>query len=135
MKSKRLICTAVMAMSCFTGLAAAQDFDRRGPNVMPAPHGNGNYSNNTNTYNHSAAQERRGPNVMPGSQSNAQERTAPRAERPAAPVEREQAKVVRLALIYTATLTAALPIQTGETWQSRYERLPGVQGISLTFTG
>ena len=37
-------------------------------------------------------------------------------------------------IITTGTLTAALPIKAGETWQSRYEGLPGVQGIELTLT-
>jgi len=37
-------------------------------------------------------------------------------------------------IITTGTLTAALPIKTGETWQSRYEALPGVDGITLEFT-
>ena len=37
-------------------------------------------------------------------------------------------------IITTGTLTAALPIKTGETWQSRYEGLPGVSGLRLRFT-
>jgi len=37
-------------------------------------------------------------------------------------------------IITTGTLTAALPIKAGETWQSRYERLPGVEGLTLRFT-
>jgi 2-oxo-3-hexenedioate decarboxylase len=36
-------------------------------------------------------------------------------------------------IITTGTLTNALPIKTGEIWQSRYEELPGVEGISLQF--
>lgn len=36
-------------------------------------------------------------------------------------------------IITTGTLTAALPIASGETWQSRYEGLPGVQGLTLKF--
>jgi len=31
-------------------------------------------------------------------------------------------------------LTNALPIKAGETWQSLYQGLPGVAGITLTFT-
>lgn len=34
-------------------------------------------------------------------------------------------------IITTGTLTAALPIKGGETWQSLYDGLPGVQGITL----
>ena len=37
-------------------------------------------------------------------------------------------------IITTGTLTNALPIQAGETWQSRYEGLPGVEGLTLRFT-
>jgi len=37
-------------------------------------------------------------------------------------------------IITTGTLTAALPIRPGETWSSRYEGLPGVEGLTLTFT-
>lgn len=37
-------------------------------------------------------------------------------------------------IITTGTLTAAMPIQPGETWSSRYEDLPGVTGLTLTFT-
>ena len=37
-------------------------------------------------------------------------------------------------IITTGTLTAALPVKAGETWQSRYEGLPGVSGLTLTFT-
>ncbi|MGH8701856.1 MAG: 2-keto-4-pentenoate hydratase [Burkholderiales bacterium] len=37
-------------------------------------------------------------------------------------------------IITTGTLTAALPIRTGETWTSLYEGLPGVTGLALTFT-
>lgn len=37
-------------------------------------------------------------------------------------------------VITTGTLTAALPIKPGETWSSRYEGLPGVTGLALTFT-
>ena len=37
-------------------------------------------------------------------------------------------------IITTGTLTAALPVKAGETWQSRYEGLPGVRGIELRFT-
>ena len=37
-------------------------------------------------------------------------------------------------IITTGTLTAALPIKAGETWQSRYEGLPEVQGIELNLT-
>ena len=36
-------------------------------------------------------------------------------------------------IITTGTLTAALPIQAGETWRSRYEGLPGVNGLTLQF--
>ena len=36
-------------------------------------------------------------------------------------------------IITTGTLTAALPIKAGETWQSRYEGLPGVAGLTLRF--
>jgi 2-oxo-3-hexenedioate decarboxylase len=37
-------------------------------------------------------------------------------------------------IITTGTLTAAMPIQPGEKWSSRYEGLPGVDGIKLAFT-
>jgi 2-oxo-3-hexenedioate decarboxylase len=37
-------------------------------------------------------------------------------------------------IITTGTLTAALPIQPGETWSSHYEGLPGVTGLELSFT-
>ena len=37
-------------------------------------------------------------------------------------------------IITTGTLTAAMPIQPGETWSSRYEGLPGVAGLTLRFT-
>jgi len=37
-------------------------------------------------------------------------------------------------IVTTGTLTAALPIKPGEKWASRYEGLPGVTGIELTFT-
>ena len=36
-------------------------------------------------------------------------------------------------IITTGTLTAALPVQAGETWSSRYEGLPGVTGLELKF--
>jgi 2-oxo-3-hexenedioate decarboxylase len=35
-------------------------------------------------------------------------------------------------VITTGTLTAAMPIRPGETWESRYHGLPGVTGLSLT---
>jgi 2-oxo-3-hexenedioate decarboxylase len=38
-------------------------------------------------------------------------------------------------VVTTGTLTAALPIRPGETWSSRYEGVPGVTGLELTFTG
>jgi 2-keto-4-pentenoate hydratase len=38
-------------------------------------------------------------------------------------------------VITTGTLTAAMPIKAGETWSSRYDGLPGVSGLTLTFTG
>ncbi len=37
-------------------------------------------------------------------------------------------------VITTGTLTSALPVKAGETWQSRYEGLPGVAGLTLRFT-
>jgi 2-oxo-3-hexenedioate decarboxylase len=37
-------------------------------------------------------------------------------------------------IITTGTLTAALPIEAGETWQSRYDGLPGIDGLILRFT-
>lgn len=37
-------------------------------------------------------------------------------------------------IITTGTLTNALPIKPGETWQSRYEGLPGIAGLTLAFT-
>ncbi len=37
-------------------------------------------------------------------------------------------------IITTGTLTAAMPVAPGETWSSRYEGLPGVTGLSLSFT-
>lgn len=36
-------------------------------------------------------------------------------------------------IITTGTLTNALPVKAGETWQSRYEGLPGVNGLTLRF--
>lgn len=38
-------------------------------------------------------------------------------------------------VVTTGTLTAALPIRFGETWSSHYEGLPGVSGLTLSFTG
>lgn len=37
-------------------------------------------------------------------------------------------------IITTGTLTNALPIKAGETWQSRYDGLPRVDGLKLRFT-
>ena len=37
-------------------------------------------------------------------------------------------------IITTGTLTAAMPIKPGEGWSSLYEGLPGVEGLTLTFT-
>lgn len=37
-------------------------------------------------------------------------------------------------IITTGTLTAAMPIKAGETWSSRYEGLPGVTGLTLSFS-
>ena len=37
-------------------------------------------------------------------------------------------------IITTGTLTNALPVAPGETWQSRYEGLRGVEGLTLGFT-
>ena len=37
-------------------------------------------------------------------------------------------------VITTGTLTTAMPVKAGETWSSRYEGLPGVTGLMLTFT-
>jgi 2-keto-4-pentenoate hydratase len=37
-------------------------------------------------------------------------------------------------IITTGTLTNALPIKAGETWQSRYDGLRGVAGLTLRFT-
>ena len=37
-------------------------------------------------------------------------------------------------IITTGTLTAALPVRPGETWSSVYEGLPGVTGLTLSFT-
>jgi 2-keto-4-pentenoate hydratase len=37
-------------------------------------------------------------------------------------------------VITTGTLTAAMPIQAGDTWSSSYEGLAGVTGLSLRFT-
>jgi 2-keto-4-pentenoate hydratase len=37
-------------------------------------------------------------------------------------------------IVTTGTLTAALPIRPGEKWSSRYDALPGVSGLELTFT-
>ena len=34
----------------------------------------------------------------------------------------------------TGTLTNALPVKSGETWQSTYTGLTGASGIILTFT-
>lgn len=38
-------------------------------------------------------------------------------------------------IITTGTLTAAMPIRSGEVWSSSYEGLPGVSGLTLSFTG
>lgn len=38
-------------------------------------------------------------------------------------------------VITTGTLTAAMPIRPGEVWSSSYEGLPGVSGLTLSFTG
>ena len=38
-------------------------------------------------------------------------------------------------IVTTGTLTKALPVKAGETWQSCYEGLPGVDGLTLIFTG
>ncbi len=37
-------------------------------------------------------------------------------------------------IVTTGTLTNALPVKAGESWQSAYEGLPGVKGIALSFT-
>ena len=37
-------------------------------------------------------------------------------------------------IITTGTLTNALPVKSGETWQSTYTGLTGASGIILTFT-
>ncbi len=37
-------------------------------------------------------------------------------------------------IITTGTLTAALPVAAGEVWRSRYQGLPGVEGIELKLT-
>ena len=37
-------------------------------------------------------------------------------------------------IITTGTLTAALPVRPGETWSSSYDGLPGVTGLTLSFT-
>ncbi len=37
-------------------------------------------------------------------------------------------------IITTGTLTAALPVAAGESWQSRYDGLAGVAGLTLRFT-
>jgi len=37
-------------------------------------------------------------------------------------------------VITTGTLTSAMPIHPGETWTSRYNGLPGVTGLTITFT-
>jgi len=37
-------------------------------------------------------------------------------------------------IITTGTLTAAMPVAPGETWSSRYQELPGVTGLEVTFT-
>ena len=37
-------------------------------------------------------------------------------------------------IITTGTLTAAMPIRPGEEWSSRYDGLPGVTGLALTFS-
>jgi 2-keto-4-pentenoate hydratase len=42
------------------------------------------------------------------------------------------AALARGEIVTTGTLTAALPVQSGETWTSRYEGLP-VDGLSLRF--
>lgn len=38
-------------------------------------------------------------------------------------------------VITTGTLTAAMPMQPGETWSSRYEGLSDVRGLTLSLTG
>jgi 2-oxo-3-hexenedioate decarboxylase len=37
-------------------------------------------------------------------------------------------------VITTGTLTAAMPVKPGEVWSSRYEGLPGVTGMTISFT-
>ena len=85
MITRQLICTVLVALSCLAGTARAQDNNRRGPNVMPAPQQNENYSNNTNTYDRGNAQALRGPNTIQAQESSAQARLTPRTER--APVD------------------------------------------------
>jgi 2-keto-4-pentenoate hydratase len=37
-------------------------------------------------------------------------------------------------VITTGTLTAAMPNRPGEVWSSSYQGLPGVSGLTLSFT-
>ena len=91
MNIKKLVYVTLAASTCFAGAAAAQDFDQRGPNVMPAPRHSNNYSNNLNTYNNTGAQSRNGPNVMQAPESLAQTPRAPRTESAPATQPEEQA--------------------------------------------
>jgi hypothetical protein len=87
--TQKWMSAGMIAVSCLAGAAAAQDIDRRGPNVMRPPHSNGNYSNNTNTYENGSAQSRRGPNVMQTPEAVAEARGTPRTQRTPAPIDSE----------------------------------------------
>jgi hypothetical protein len=92
MKTRQLVSTALVAMACFAGAASAQNLDRRGPNVMPAPNENRNYSDNTNAYDVLDLQSRRAPNVMQAPDAVAEANRVPRTRRaPAAETEPQAA--------------------------------------------
>jgi len=83
MKTRQLICAVAIAMSSFASTAAAQNIDRRGLNVMPAPQQGGNYPNNTNTYGGAETQPRHSTNALHAdrlpapAESGAQDRSGP----------------------------------------------------------
>ena len=90
MNNKQLMCAMLTTMACLAGTAIAQDaIDRRGPNVMPAPHHGEHYSNNSNTYNGYGPQSRRPPNVMQAPETTPQARVTPRGEHARAQTENQ----------------------------------------------
>ena len=83
MNTKPLICSMLLVLSFAATSATAQDVGaRRGPNLMPAPHVDQNYLNNSNTYDNPAeTRSRRGANVMPMPQDQAPAQATPRTQR------------------------------------------------------